>query len=44
MPDHAALSRAELPRPDIAIEDATRLARDLYGIEGDIRELGSQQD
>ncbi|MDO6962511.1 aminotransferase [Rhizobium alvei] len=44
MSDHAALSRAELPRPDIAIEDAQRLARDLYGIEGDIRELGSQQD
>lgn len=33
-----------LPRPDIDLAEAERLARDLFAVTGTVRELGSQQD
>ena len=32
------------PRPTTDAEQAVRLAREVYGVEGSVRELGSQQD
>ena len=44
MADSALFQRAELPRPNFSEADATRLLSDMYGFNGPIRELGSQQD
>ena len=33
-----------LPRPEVAPHDAGRWAQEHYGLTGDLRELGSQQD
>ncbi|PPF43294.1 aminotransferase [Pseudoclavibacter sp. AY1F1] len=33
-----------LPRPNITIEEVRRLAGELFGVSGEVRELGSQQD
>lgn len=33
-----------LPRPNITIEEVRCLAGELYGVSGEVRELGSQQD
>lgn len=33
-----------LPRPNVRLDEVRRLASQLYGVSGDIRELGSQQD
>ena len=38
------LGHPALPRPDVAVEDARRICRDLYGITATPRELGSNQD
>ena len=34
----------EVPRPDVAVEDAIELAARLYNVIGEVKELGSQQD
>ncbi|WP_137156805.1 aminotransferase [Rhizobium sp. FKL33] len=39
-----AAQRADLPRPDVSIDQAAAILRDAYGLEGQIAELGSQQD
>lgn len=44
MPDSALLQRTQLPRPDVSLADAQTILADFYGLHGDIRELGSQQD
>jgi len=44
MLEESAIARAELPRPDITIADAEAIFQDHYGIQGEIVELGSQQD
>ncbi|WP_424463731.1 aminotransferase [Pseudoclavibacter helvolus] len=33
-----------LPRPNVTLDEVRRLASELYGLTGDVRELGSQQD
>ncbi|MBS3178742.1 MULTISPECIES: aminotransferase [unclassified Pseudoclavibacter] len=33
-----------LPRPNITIDEVRRIAAELYGVAGEVRELGSQQD
>ncbi|GAB3301069.1 aminotransferase [Pseudoclavibacter terrae] len=33
-----------LPRPNVTIDEVRRLAAELYGVSGEVRELGSQQD
>ncbi|MBO3758143.1 aminotransferase [Ciceribacter sp. L1K22] len=44
MPDTALLERTALPRPSISAEHAAEILERHYGIQGTIRELGSQQD
>ncbi|MHB0950943.1 MAG: aminotransferase [Allorhizobium sp.] len=44
MPDTALLQRAQLPRPNITADHAAAILREHYGLEGKIKELGSQQD
>lgn len=44
MPDNASVQRARLPRPNVSAEQAAAILREYYGLEGSIRELGSQQD
>ncbi|MHA7972037.1 aminotransferase [Rhizobium sp. CAU 1783] len=44
MPDTALLQRTELPRPDVSEEQAAAVLKEHYGLEGTIKELGSQQD
>ncbi|MBA3041102.1 MAG: aminotransferase [Alphaproteobacteria bacterium] len=44
MPDSALLKRTELPRPNVSAEQAAGILRDYYGLEGALKELGSQQD
>ncbi|MCM2294774.1 aminotransferase [Allorhizobium sp. BGMRC 0089] len=44
MPNTLLFQRAGLPRPAMGIEDAERILAERYGLRGDIRELGSQQD
>lgn len=39
-----AAQRADLPRPDVSIDQAAAILRSEYGLEGRIVELGSQQD
>lgn len=39
-----AVERAELPRPSVSIGDAAAILKSHYGLEGNIVELGSQQD
>lgn len=33
-----------LPRPNVTVDEVRRLASELYGVSGEVRELGSQQD
>ena len=33
-----------LPRPNVTVDEVRRLAGELYGVSGEVRELGSQQD
>ncbi|NKX55730.1 aminotransferase [Arthrobacter mobilis] len=40
----AATSATGLPRPNVPPEQAALWARELFGVEGPVRELGSQQD
>ncbi|OYR11436.1 aminotransferase [Brucella thiophenivorans] len=44
MSDMPLFSKAKLPRPNISIEDAAEILGSIYGLKGDLRELGSQQD
>lgn len=44
MPDSALLKRTELPRPNVSVEQAAVILREHYGLEGQLKELGSQQD
>lgn len=44
MPDTALLQRTTLPRPEVSIEQAAILLKEHYGLEGTLKELGSQQD
>jgi 4-aminobutyrate aminotransferase-like enzyme/Ser/Thr protein kinase RdoA (MazF antagonist) len=44
MADSALLQRTELSRPDVSLADAKTILGDFYGLHGEIRELGSQQD
>lgn len=44
MPGDALQRRTELPRPDVTAEDAAAILRQHFGIEGPLKELGSQQD
>jgi 4-aminobutyrate aminotransferase-like enzyme/Ser/Thr protein kinase RdoA (MazF antagonist) len=37
-------AQPELPRPFVTIDDARAIAREIYGLEGELSELGSQQD
>jgi 4-aminobutyrate aminotransferase-like enzyme/Ser/Thr protein kinase RdoA (MazF antagonist) len=38
------LGQPALPRPEVSLDDAGRVAREIYGRPGTIRELGSNQD
>ena len=38
------LAQPGLPRPRVSSDEAARIAQELYGVSGDITELGSQQD
>jgi 4-aminobutyrate aminotransferase-like enzyme/Ser/Thr protein kinase RdoA (MazF antagonist) len=38
------LAQPGLPRPRVSHDEAARIAQELYGVSGDITELGSQQD
>ena len=38
------LAQPGLPRPRVSPDEAARIAHELYGVSGDIIELGSQQD
>lgn len=44
MSEISLFSKAELSRPNLTIEDAADLLGSVYGLKGDLRELGSQQD
>lgn len=44
MPEMSLFSKAELPRPNLTIEDAADILDSVYGLKGELRELGSQQD
>ncbi|MGL3608639.1 aminotransferase [Rhizobium sp. G187] len=44
MADSALLQRTELARPNVTIEDAKGILSDYFGLNGSLRELGSQQD
>ncbi|MFF1635128.1 aminotransferase [Leifsonia sp. NPDC058248] len=44
MPNFDFLVQPSLPRPDVTVEDAARIAGDRFGLHGAIVELGSQQD
>ncbi len=44
MPNSDFLARPGLPRPHVTVDDATRIAAELYGVTGEVVELGSQQD
>lgn len=44
MPDSDLLKRTEQPRPRLSAAAAAEILRNHYGIEGNLRELGSQQD
>ncbi|HEX7835759.1 MAG TPA: phosphotransferase, partial [Pseudolysinimonas sp.] len=44
MPLSDFLAQPGLPRPVVSIDDALRVASELYGVTGEIVELGSQQD
>ncbi|MFD1326340.1 aminotransferase [Mycoplana ramosa] len=44
MLQNGAVARAELPRPNVSISDAQAIFREHFGLDGDIVELGSQQD
>lgn len=38
------LAQPSLPRPDVTVDDAVRIAAEFFGLRGEIVELGSQQD
>ncbi|MCU1416696.1 MAG: hypothetical protein JWP32_870, partial [Schumannella sp.] len=38
------LAHSALPRPDVSLDDARRVAAERYGVQGEITELGSNQD
>jgi 4-aminobutyrate aminotransferase-like enzyme/Ser/Thr protein kinase RdoA (MazF antagonist) len=38
------LAQPSLPRPEVTVEDAARIAADRFGLRGVLVELGSQQD
>jgi 4-aminobutyrate aminotransferase-like enzyme/Ser/Thr protein kinase RdoA (MazF antagonist) len=44
MPNTVLFQRTELPRPQITAEQASAILKDHYGLEGPLKELGSQQD
>lgn len=44
MPDSALLRRTELPRPNVSEQQAADILKEHYGLEGSLKELGSQQD
>ncbi|WP_421505682.1 aminotransferase [Brucella pseudogrignonensis] len=44
MSEMSLFSKAELPRPSLTIEDAADILSSVYGLKGELRELGSQQD
>ncbi|WP_431218490.1 phosphotransferase [Leifsonia xyli] len=44
MPNFDFLTQPALPRPDVAPDDAVRIASAHFGLEGGITELGSNQD
>ena len=44
MPNSDFLRQPALPRPAVTVADATRVAADVFGISGDVVELGSNQD
>lgn len=44
MPNSALFQRTELPRPQITAAAAAVILKEHYGLEGPLKELGSQQD
>ncbi|MGN6425299.1 MAG: aminotransferase [Leifsonia sp.] len=44
MPNSDFLAQPSLPRPDVGADDAAGIAARAFGLEGSIRELGSNQD
>lgn len=44
MSETPLFSQAELTRPNLTIEDAAEILLSVYGLKGELRELGSQQD
>ncbi|MBC7314296.1 MAG: phosphotransferase, partial [Rhizobium sp.] len=44
MPDSALIKRTELPRPNVSESQAADILKEHYGLEGSLKELGSQQD
>lgn len=44
MNNSVLFQRTELPRPQITAEDAAAILKDHYGLQGRLKELGSQQD
>lgn len=44
MSETSLFSSAELPRPNLTLEDAADILGSVYGQKGELRELGSQQD
>ncbi|MDB5524209.1 MAG: aminotransferase class-III family protein, partial [Rhizobium sp.] len=44
MLENNVIGRADLPRPDVTVDDAALIFRDHYRLQGKIVELGSQQD
>jgi 4-aminobutyrate aminotransferase-like enzyme/Ser/Thr protein kinase RdoA (MazF antagonist) len=44
MPNSDFLARSELPRPAVTVDDAVRVAAEVFGLAGEVTELGSNQD
>lgn len=44
MSEMALFSKAELSRPNLTSDDAADILGSVYGVKGELRELGSQQD
>ncbi|HBF28618.1 aminotransferase [Rhizobium sp.] len=44
MNNSVLFQRTELPRPQMTAEDAAAILKEHYGLEGRLKELGSQQD
>lgn len=44
MPDTFLFQRSDLPRPEVSLSEAAGILERAYGLSGEMKELGSQQD